>query len=148
MQCSKCGWNNTDDATQCANCQADLTQPAQPQQPQQFQQPQPVQTPYAAPPRPAANYMIWSVINTVLAVPFCNVVTLVLGIIAIVKSSSANNRNTAGDYAGAQSEATTAMVLNIIATAALVLFSPISVMFWIGFISGLSQFQHMPNFPR
>lgn len=90
--------------------------------------------------------MIWSVINTVLAVPFCNVVTLVLGIIAIVKSSSANNRKTAGDYAGAQGDASTAMILNIIATAVLVLGSVFSVIFWMGFFRGLSQ--AMPNFPR
>ncbi len=126
MQCPKCGWNNPDDATKCANCSADLRAPEQPQQPQQptqpeqpqqqpyqqqpaYQQPQPYQQPYAVAARPAANYMIWSVINVVLAVPFCNLFTLVLGIIGIVKSSSTNNRNAAGDYVGAQSDATVAL---------------------------------------
>jgi hypothetical protein len=158
MQCPKCGWNNPDEATKCANCSADLQQPAQPvqppqpqpyQQPQQPYQQQPAyQQPYGAAAGPAANYMVWSVINVVLAVPFCNLFTLVLGIIGIVKSSSTNSKNAAGDYMGARGDATTALVLNIIASALLVLLAFFSIMFWVGFFKGINQGMHYGNFPQ
>jgi uncharacterized membrane protein YvbJ len=124
MQCPKCGWNNPDDAAQCANCQADLTQPAQPQPVQQA--PQAV--------RGAANYMTWSIIVTVVGALCCNPASLVLGIIAIVKSSAANSKANAGDQAGAFGDANTAKILCIIGTVLLALWALLYIPFVIGAI--------------
>ena len=124
MYCPKCGWNNADDATKCANCFAEL----QPQPTQQMpQQPQPPPQPYAQPPpqqpyaqqpytqQPYApqyqpgmaqavpDYLAWAIVVTVLSlVCYCLFVfPLAFGIVAIVKSGEANNKKSVGDYLGA-----------------------------------------------
>jgi hypothetical protein len=130
MYCPKCGWNNADDATKCANCFAELTpgqpqptqqMPSQPQQPQPQQQPyaqQPPQEPYSQQPyaqQPYApqyqpgiaqgvpDYLAWAIVVTVLSlICYCLfAVPLAFGIVAIVKSSEANNRKAVGDYLSA-----------------------------------------------
>jgi len=108
MNCPKCGWNNPDDATKCANCFAEMT-PGQPQPTQQMQ-PQPPQQPYgqqAYAPQPAMDvpdYMVWSIVVTVVSF-FCCLVGLAFGIVGIVKSSQANNKRAMGDYQGALQDA-------------------------------------------
>lgn len=127
MYCPKCGWNNADDATKCANCFAELA-PGQPQPTQQMpSQPQPPPQPYAQPPpqqpyaqqpyaqQPYApqyqpgiaqsvpDYLALSIVVTVLSIVcYCIfVVPLAFGIVAIVKSAEANNKKSIGDYLGA-----------------------------------------------
>ena len=123
MQCPKCGWRNPDSAAKCNNCFADLA-PAPQQQPQPTQQmPQPPQQqPYAQPPQapyaqqPYAHqpygqqpyapgsvqnvpeYLVWSILATL----FC---CMIPGIVAILKSASANSKRAAGDIYGAMQEA-------------------------------------------
>jgi hypothetical protein len=143
MKCPKCEWENPDDATQCANCQADLTQPAQPVPPQQQQ----VQPPQAQPQagQTVGNYMVWSIVLTVVTALCCNPIALVLGIIGIVKSSSANSKKTAGDLTGALADANTARMLCIIGTvlAALSMLGYIAYSIWsFGYVTS-----HMPS-PR
>lgn len=125
MYCPRCGWNNPDDATKCANCLVDL-KPGQPQPMQQKpSQPLPPQQPYAQQPyyQPGApqrvpNYLALSIVVTVLSLlcwMYCLcVVPLTLGIIGIVMSLSANSKKLAGDLAGATADANVAKVLVII----------------------------------
>ena len=135
MQCPKCNRNNPDDATQCANCAAEL--PTGPLQPAQ----QMPQQPYApASPRPVPNYVVWSVINIVLAPFLCNPATLVLGIIAVVKAASANKKRAQADYQGAAGDANVAMILNTVGSALLVVGLVFAVPFWAGLLYGLSSF--------
>jgi uncharacterized membrane protein YvbJ len=105
MYCPKCGWNNADDATKCANCFAELT-PAQPQPTQQMAQQPPQQQPYGQPAygQPVQNvpdYLVWSILVTI----FC---CLIPGIVSIVKAASANGKKNAGDYYGALQDANAA----------------------------------------
>lgn len=105
MYCPKCGWNNADDATKCSNCFAEMA-PGQPQPTQQVPQQQPyAQQPYGAQPMVAVpDYMVWSIVVTVISL-FCCVVGLAFGIVGIVKSSQANNKKAMGDYQGALQDA-------------------------------------------
>lgn len=113
MNCPKCGWSNPDDSTKCANCFAELT-PGQPQPTQQMAQQPPQQQPYdqqPVAPQPVQNVpdnMAWSIIITVLSVLCCSLVSVAFGIVAIVKSSTANNKKAMGDYYGALQDANAA----------------------------------------
>lgn len=108
MYCPKCGWNNSDDATKCANCAAEMTgaQPQPQQQPMQQMPPQPYGQPpqqYGAP-QPVQNvpdYLLWSILVTI----FC---CLPFGIVAIVKAAAANGKKNVGDYYGAMQDAAAA----------------------------------------
>lgn len=113
MYCPKCGWNNADDATKCANCFAELTS-GQPQATQQMppqqqqpsgQQPYPPQQQYAQPQglTNIPDNMVWAIVITVLSFFCCCYVPVpvAFGIVAIVKSSQANNKKMMGDFMGA-----------------------------------------------
>ena len=122
MQCPKCGWQNPDNATKCNNCFTEMTaaagqpQPTQqmPQQPyaQQPQQPygqQPYgQQPYG--PGAVPDYMVWSIVVAIISLPCCAClpVSVAFAIVAIVKSSQANNKKAMGDYLGALRESNAA----------------------------------------
>lgn len=84
MFCSSCGANNPDTALSCGTCgkvlQGVPTLQAQPGV-------QPVQT--------VPNYLVWSILATVLC-------CLPPGIVAIVYSAQVNGKLQAGDIAGAQ----------------------------------------------
>lgn len=128
MYCPKCGWNNPDDAVKCANCYAEL-KPSQPQQPQQTQQMPPqqapqrpyaqqpyAQQPYAQQPQggqpaePVPDYMVWSIVSAVISLFCCFYlpVSVAFSIVAIVKSSQANQKKTLGDFFGALADANAA----------------------------------------
>jgi len=122
MQCPKCGWQNPDNVTKCNNCFTEMT-PAAPQQPQPTQQmpqqpyAQQPQQPYTQQPYGQApggqtvpDYMIWSVIITIVSLFCCCYlpVPVAFGIVAIVKSSQANNKKAMGDYLGALRESNAA----------------------------------------
>jgi hypothetical protein len=104
MHCPRCGWDNPEGATNCANCQADLSVPAQPE----IQGSAP--RPHAAGP---PDYLGWSIAITVLSALMgsrccISLVATAFGILAIVKSSQANTRKAIGDFAGAMQDAITA----------------------------------------
>lgn len=108
MYCPKCGWNNADDAAKCSNCFTELAPTSQPQPTQQQAPQQPyAQQPYgeqpygARPVQAVPDYLVWSILVTL----FC---CLIPGIVAIVKSASANGKRNAGDYIGALQDANAA----------------------------------------
>ena len=142
MNCPKCGWSNPDDVAKCANCQAELA-PGQPQPTQQMPQQPYVQQPYVAGIVP--NFMTWSIIVTAIGLLSCNLPSLVLGIIGIVKSSSANSKNAAGDQTGAAGEANTAKILCIVGTCLLVVGLLLAIPFWWGALCGFRSFG--PKYP-
>lgn len=83
-----------------------LAQPARPNV--QYVNPQqPISTP--------KDYMVFSIINTVAWVIFCNLIALILSIIAIVKSSSVKKLAMASNEQAALASAKTAKTLNIVA---------------------------------
>jgi hypothetical protein len=144
VNCPKCGWTNPDDAAKCANCMAELA-PGQPQPTQQMPQQPYVQQPCVA--GGVSDFMTWSIVVTVIGVLFCNLVSLVLGIIGIVKSSSARSKTAAGDQAGAAGEANTAKILCIIATCLLVVGLIFAIPFWIGVLHGYGSFgRYSPHY--
>lgn len=109
MQCPKCGWQNPDSAAKCNNCFTALTsvEPQQPQATQQQPYAPPAQQPYPQQPyAPGAaqsvpDYLIWSILVTL----FC---CLIPGVVAIVKSASANSKRSVGDVYGAMQDANAA----------------------------------------
>jgi len=143
MKCSKCGWENPEGATLCANCSADLTQPAEPVQQQPYQPQQPQAQPVA---QPVGNYMAWSIVITVFTALCCNPISLVLGIIGIVKSAGANSKKAAGDAAGAVADASTARTMCLIATILAVLstLGYIAYYIWAYFYFTQHMPPHMP----
>ena len=143
MYCPKCGWQNADNASGCANCGRELpvAQTDTPQQPQQPQQP-PAQQPYTQQPYgqhtpggqyqqgyqndgyaaswDVPNYLAWSIVATALSVLCCNILALPFGIVAIVKSVAANNKKLAWDYYGAVADAGSAKTWTLVCTVLLV----------------------------
>lgn len=108
MRCTICGWDNLENVLNCANCQADLAAPVQPEA--QGAAPQP----YSAGPSAAVpDYLVWSIVVTVLSALMgsrccISLVATVFGILAIMKASQANTRKAIGDLAGAMQDAITA----------------------------------------
>lgn len=153
MQCPKCGWQNPDNAVKCSNCFAELAAPAnqpqfaQPQPPQPMQPPsyQPYQTNTAGSLSNVSNLKIWAIIVTTFSALGCNVVGLVLGIIAITKTSSATAKSVVGDLTGAQSDANTALILDIVCTALLFLGILFAIPFWAGFFRAFNSFGSPPR---
>lgn len=156
MQCPKCGWENPAEATSCSNCATELTTPiGQPQPTQQIPQSQQLSQPYVmGGAQTVPTFMTWSIIVAVLSALMCNVASLVLGIIAIVKSSSANTRNGSGDMVGAAADANTAKILNTVGTVLLALGLLvvllmigllIGIPFLTGIIGGLRAFGSAPH---
>ncbi len=75
--------------------------------------------PSAEPPK---NYLIQNILGIISCIPL-------IGIIGLIFALQVNSKWTAGDYAGAESNANTAKILGIIG---LVLFI-INVVFWVGY---------------
>jgi hypothetical protein len=168
MYCSKCGWNNPDDATKCANCSADLQQPAQPQPTQMGQTPQPPQPPppgqpYGQQPQAAPqpyvqvpNYLAWSIVITavsLLSIKLCclSLVALGFGIVAIVKSAQSNTKKGLGDFSGAVRDADAAKTwlywaVGVWAVAAVV--GIIALVFFAAYFGKMLEQMQMHNLPR
>ena len=68
MYCTKCGWNNSDEAKKCANCSAELQgpPPAAPQQPTQYPQQNNYQPTYQPAPQAQNPSNTLSIIGLVL----------------------------------------------------------------------------------
>lgn len=65
-------------------------------------------TPPAAGGTPVPNYMVWSIVSTIVAFCVCCVIGAVPGIVAIVFSSKVNSALERGDFAEAQRASATA----------------------------------------
>ena len=173
MICPKCGAQNMDGVTFCGSCGAQLTsftppapvvsQPADnynQQQPyQQPQQPQPQQPYYGSQMNvgvtggaltPPKNYMTEAIIVTVVSFLCCSsLISLILGIIAIVKANNVNTEFAKGNFTEANRNAVAAKKLTIWAAVVAVLFVILIVIliFTVIGIAGLSElgdiFQNM-----
>ncbi len=108
MFCTKCGAQNADYQTNCSNCGAQLISYSQPERP--------------------PNYLVWSIISTILC-------CLPAGIAAIVYSARVDSKYNAGDYAGAIEASNTARKWNI---GALIAGAIINFIYLVGIILGSS----------
>lgn len=88
MFCSQCGASNTDDAVKCVQCGRDLKAPI-------ATVPTAVITPGQTPAADVPNYLVPSILVTVLCCLFT-------GIPAIIYAAQVNNKLAAGDIAGAR----------------------------------------------
>ena len=92
MYCPKCGTENPDNATSCTMCGEVFRRPEGPAP--GAMPPPPTQAPFTpAPPRPP-NYLVWSILTTILC-------CLPAGIVSIVYAAQVDGKYSAGDYAGA-----------------------------------------------
>lgn len=143
MLCPKCGWTNPDYAANCANCQAGLTRPMQPQPAQQSYAPTAMQR--------VPNYLAWSIVVTVasamLGMRCCiSLFSTAFGIVAIVKSSQANTKSAVGDFAGAMQDANAAKTWMLWAAAVCAVSIVLTVIFVIlYFVFVLLMMHHTPS---
>lgn len=79
--------------------------------------------------KPMTNWLTWAIVATVLGVLFLNCISLVLGIIAIVKASNANKAQRMGNMIEAESSNNTAKILTIIA----LVLEGIALLVWLFF---------------
>ena len=139
MICPKCGTQNMDGVTFCGSCGAQLeshmpSTPVEPQQNTYYNQPQAQQPPQyqqqiqqplyqqqaygGGQPNagliPPKNYMTESIIVTIISFLCCSsFISLILGIIAIVKANNVNLEFAKGNYDGAGKNADMAKKLTI-----------------------------------
>ena len=133
MTCPKCGAQNMDGVTFCGSCGAQMTSFAPPPTPVEppasvnYNQPQPYQQQpytsagaYASPSggfangslTPPKNYMTESILVTVISfLCCCSPISLVLGIIAIVKANNVNSAFAKGNINEANKNAASAKTL-------------------------------------
>ena len=145
MNCPNCGTANPDTASLCANCGRPLNAAAPPPPPTQSYTPPPppsdagsyapggggytppssyAPTPAAPPPGGSAP-VIYLVLSILMVLCCCNPVAIVPLVFAIMAMS----RRSAGDYAGAQVNASRAALWFWIAVVALIIWNIIFFMF-------------------
>jgi len=94
-----------------------------------YGQPQPMFQPGMNKPVKPDNYLVMSIIATVLGL--CSCVPLILGIIAIIFASQVDSKYNAGNYIGAENASKTAKVLSIISLILAILGILFSIMYYI-----------------
>lgn len=91
-----------------------------------------MQSPYGQPgvnrpPKPD-NYLVMSIIATVIG--FCSCLPLILGIVAVIFSTQVDSKYNMGDYAGAQNASKTAQILSIISLVLAILGGVITFIYY------------------
>ena len=140
MICPKCGAQNMDGVLFCGSCGAQMASqtPPLPEEPQHWQPGygnrtaggsyQGANSPYGNPSNggmvPPKNYMTEAILVTVISLLCCcSLISVVLGIIAIVKANNVNPAFAGGNYNEAISNADSAKNLTIWAAVIAVVFS-------------------------
>ena len=87
------------------------------------------------------NYLAWSISVTVLSFICCvTILGLPFGIVAIVKSISANNKKLANDYYGAVADASAAKTWALVSTVLVIIGGAFGIIALVGVIlSGSSN---------
>ena len=158
MNCSKCGAQNIDGVTFCGNCGAKMESiPPQIPEPTQNQQQSydarqmgsgsgNESNAYTAPAGPSnggmvppKNYMVEAVIVTIVSFVCCccSPISIILGIIAIVKANSVNSEYERGNISEAFSSADTAKKLTIWAAIISVIFALIIMVLYFIFFAAV-----------
>lgn len=118
MYCSKCGTLNDDNSEICTACGNSLN----------LKKSEPSETTitpaaatnydssYNAVNEKVPNYLVWSIIVTVISVFLCNIIALPTGIVAIVFSTQVDSKLKAGDYDGAVRASKNAKIWNWVTT--------------------------------
>ena len=159
MNCSKCGAQNMDGVTFCGNCGVQMESPKQNLQNDVMnnqQQPSygvgqmgsgntsntytaPVDTPSNGGMVPPKNYMVEAVVVTIVSFLCCccSPISIILGIIAIVKANSVNFEYERGNISEAFSNADTAKKLTIWAAVISIIFALIIVIVYFIFFAAV-----------
>jgi Interferon-induced transmembrane protein len=153
LNCPYCSTSNLDNASLCINCGKPLNAaPPPPQVSQSYTPPPPSQpsyappsygspSPAAAPPPGGANPVIYLILSILMVLCCCNPVAIV----PLVFSIMAMSRRSAGDYAGAQVNASRAALWFWIALVALIIWNVIFFMF----MGGMATIEEIRrNFPQ
>ena len=157
MICSKCGTQNMDGVTFCGSCGALLASPVPSTPPQQNSYDN--QSQYQQPPLygtggygmiPPKNYQTEAILVTVLSfICCCSPISVILGIIAIVKANNVKAAFSRGDYAEADNNAKSAKMLTIWAAVIAVAFYIICMiayfLFFAAAINELGGWQELLN---
>ena len=142
MICTKCGAQNVEGIQFCGFCGARLD----PQQSFYNNQSQNQQQNYGM--YPPKNYMTEAIIVTIVSfLCCCSLISMVLGIIAIIKADSVNTEFNRGNYHKAQSNAATAKTLTLWAAIIFVLFKVIwFITYFTGYASWFNNFGRFQNY--
>lgn len=148
MYCPKCGNLNDDKAEFCTSCGNKLTGTLVEPSEKPSESPgttsdtisynNPPVTNYAKVP----NYLVWSIINTVVSVFLLNFLALPAGIVAIVFSTQVDSKLRTGDYEGATKSSRNAKIWNWVATGLDILSVILWVLLVVLFVIGMAQYQY------
>jgi hypothetical protein len=154
MICPKCGAQNMDGVTFCGSCGAQMLShiPPSTEAPQQnptmpdyrqqlyFHQSPPLQPPYSGGMVPPKNYMTEAIIVTAISfLCCCSPISIILGIIAMVKAGNVNTEFARGNISEANSNADVAKKLTIWAAVVAVAFSIITWIVYSLFLATIFQ---------
>ena len=151
MICPKCGAQNMDGVTFCGSCGTQLQSytPVTPEEPrqsayynqqQQYQQPQQPPSFSGSPVGnsnydafPPKNYLTEAIIVTIISLLCCcgSFISVILGIIAIVKANNVNTEFAKGNYLAAKSNADAAKKLTIWAAIVSIVFVVVMLIFYV-----------------
>lgn len=92
MYCPKCGTQNDDNAFRCVSC-GEIVQP--------------MPGPDPSVPKPP-DYLVFSIVATVIGIVFSRCIGLITGIVAIVFAAQVSSKWSMGDYKGAESSSKSA----------------------------------------
>ena len=137
MQCPKCGWQNPDAAHYCESCGVDLRADESRERPDEeppYNPIPPEQPPYTGGPYGnVPDYLTLSILAIIITALCCSPIALVLSVVALVKSSSANRKRSAGYYGEASADAIMARNFLIAAAVVWIVGIVISVVWRINF---------------
>ena len=129
MFCPNCGASNPDTATICAQCNQPIPQFSSTPTPPQVQPQPPAAAAPVVPAVPGApaprlaevpNYLVQSIVMTVVTLLCCNILALPFAIIGLVYSTQVNSKLGMNDIAGAQAAAKNAKLFDWISLGVLV----------------------------
>lgn len=141
MYCSKCGTLNDDNSKNCTACGNSLNLTKS--------EPSEATTPtaatnyggsYNAGNEKVPNYLVWSIIVTVISVFLCNIIALPTGIVAIVFSTQVDSKLKAGDFDGAVRASKNAKIWNWVTTGLEILSVVLGVVLLVLVIVGSVQY--------
>lgn len=144
MYCPKCGNLNDDKAEVCTSCGNSLNFTAE--EPSERSTTTSDNTNYIsegiANHDKVPNYLVWSIIVTVISVFTMNLLALPAGIVAIVFSTQVDSKLKIGDYDGAVKSSKNAKIWNWVATGLEILSVIVIILLLTLVIIGYSQYQY------
>lgn len=142
MYCPKCGTQNDENAELCTSCGYNLKGIGS--EPVEKPLTTPRETSYSSVPITnydrVPNYLVWSIIVTVLSVLLCNIFAIPTGIVAIVFSTQVDSKLRIGDHEGAARSSKNAKIWCWVTTGLEILSVILGILFVVLVIIGSLEY--------